>query len=66
VNVFWKNLDASFYDSRDVYGNKDLMPAARAQQGVDKAIKTLSTLPAQYKHFFTLKIIAKLQQSLDD
>ena len=55
----------SLYDSKDVYGNKDLVPAARAQQGVDKAMKALDTLPAEYKRFFTLKLIARLEKSLE-
>lgn len=33
VNVFWKDLPDSFYDTRDAYGNKDLVPYQRAQQG---------------------------------
>ena len=64
VNVFWRNLDTALYDSKDVYGNKDLMPAVRAQQGIDKALKTLDTLPAVYKQFYTEKLIAHMQNSI--
>lgn len=64
VNMFWKNLDLSLYDGKDVYGNKDLLPAARAQQGVDKGLKALDALPAVYKEFYTLKLISRLQKSL--
>ncbi|XP_067929165.1 tRNA wybutosine-synthesizing protein 5-like [Watersipora subatra] len=64
VNMFWKNLEPALYDNKDVYGNKDLVPAARAQQGVDKALKALDNLPAAYKEFFTLKLISRLQASL--
>lgn len=64
VNVFWKNLDHSLYDAKDTYGNKDLAPAARAQQGIDKAVKTLSTLPAVYKQFYLLRIINSLEKEL--
>lgn len=34
VNIFWKHLPDQFYDKKDPYGNKDLVPAAR----VDKFI----------------------------
>lgn len=62
VNVFWKNLDSSLYDNKDVYGNKDLLPAFRAQQGLDKAVKTLSYLPEEFKQFYLLKMIDALQK----
>lgn len=29
VNVFWKHLDNEMYDKHDVYGNKDIIPAAK-------------------------------------
>lgn len=66
VNAFWKNLDLCVYDSKDVYGNKDLIPASRAQQGLDKALKTLDTLPTEYKRFYTHKLICRLEQNLKE
>ena len=66
VNVFWKNLDHSLYDSKDTYGNKDLVAAARAQQGVDKAMRALQALPADYRQFYMLRTISSLQQKYDD
>ena len=32
VNVFWRHLEENFYDHKDTYGNKDLVPATRAMQ----------------------------------
>ena len=32
VNVFWGHLEEKFYDHKDTYGNKDLVPATRAMQ----------------------------------
>lgn len=64
VNVFWKNLDAKFYDNKDVYGNKDLVPAVRAQQGVTRALKAMDSLPPDYKQFYTRQLISMLQKSL--
>lgn len=29
INVFWKNLPHDLYDKKDVYGNKDLIPATK-------------------------------------
>ena len=64
VNVFWKNLQHSFYDSKDVYGNKDLLPAQRAFQGVDKALKTLQELPDEYANFFARRLISHIENKL--
>lgn len=64
VNVFWRNLDLSLYNSKDVYGNKDLMPTVRAQQGINKALKTLDSLPAVYRDFYIEKLISHMQSSL--
>lgn len=64
VNMFWKHLPEEFYDSKDVYGNKDLIPAQKALQGVEKALKNLSVLPDDYKDFFSRRLIAKIQSSM--
>lgn len=64
VNVFWKHLDDSNYDLKDVYGNKDPFPAQRAQQGLDKALKTLETLPDEYRDFYAKRLISRIEQSL--
>lgn len=65
VNVFWKHLPGEFYDSKDVYGNKDLIPAQKAMQGLEKALKNLSSLPDEYRDFFSRRLIAKIQCSMD-
>jgi len=64
VNVFWKHLSYEIYDQMDVYGNKDLVPAQRAMQGVEKALKSLSTLPEEYRDFFARRLIAKIESTL--
>lgn len=63
VNVFYKNLDERLYDQKDIYGNKDLVPAARAMQMVDKAIKMLDELPSDYKDFYSRLLIARVESS---
>ncbi|XP_054707243.1 tRNA wybutosine-synthesizing protein 5-like, partial [Uloborus diversus] len=62
VNVFWKELDPMLYDKKDPYGNKDHLPAQQAFMSVDKALATLSKLPASYKEFYCLKLISHIQK----
>ena len=69
VNVFWKHLDDSFYDVKDTYGNKDLIPAARASQIMDRALKALEEMPEVYRDFYARRIVAKVKRrcySVDD
>ncbi|EDV21066.1 uncharacterized protein TRIADDRAFT_30960 [Trichoplax adhaerens] len=61
INVFWRHLDYSYYDSRDTYGNKDLLPAARANQILDRAIKALGELPDDYKDFYARRLVSKIE-----
>ncbi|XP_046662570.1 tRNA wybutosine-synthesizing protein 5-like [Homalodisca vitripennis] len=64
VNVFWKNLDHELYDKNDFYGNKDLLPAAKALQNVENAIKLLNTLPPQYKDFYLKRCLKNIEKHL--
>ena len=61
VNVFWKNLDAPLYDTRDTYGNKDPLPAQRAQQSVDRALKALEELPEDYRDFYARQLVSRIE-----
>ena len=61
VNVFWRHLDNGMYDSKDTYGNKDLVPASRAMQIMDRAVKTLEDLPEEYRDFYARRIVCKLK-----
>ena len=61
VNVFWRHLDASMYDHKDPYGNKDLVPGTRALQVADRALKILDELPEEYKDFYVRRLILRLQ-----
>lgn len=63
VNVFWKHLDESFYEKKDVYGNKDLIPFKRAHEFTEKAIKELKHLPADYREFYTKRLIKQLTET---
>ncbi|KAH9400689.1 tRNAPhe (7-(3-amino-3-carboxypropyl)wyosine37-C2)-hydroxylase [Tyrophagus putrescentiae] len=67
VNFFWKDRQlAAFYNRTDVYGNKDLIPAADAYSNVDKALKHLSKLPPKYRQFYLHMIIARLNKELTE
>ncbi|XP_066991715.2 tRNA wybutosine-synthesizing protein 5 [Anabrus simplex] len=61
VNVFWRHLAYDFYDKKDPYGNKDLIPGSRALQMVENASKLLDTLPEEYRDFYVKRMIATLQ-----
>lgn len=62
INAFWKNLNPTFYDPKDIYGNKDLLPATRALQSLDKAVKNLKELPEEYMDFYARRMIQILQE----
>ena len=62
VNLFWKHLDSQFYDEKDIYGNKDPPQAQRALQTVDKAMKLLQELPTELKEFYSLRLIARIEE----
>ena len=61
VNVFWRHLDQCYYDNKDTYGNKDLVPATRAMQIVDRAIKALQELPEEYRDFYARRVVNKVK-----
>ncbi|ESN93691.1 hypothetical protein HELRODRAFT_194025 [Helobdella robusta] len=61
VNIFWRHLPAEFYDSSDVYGNKDLLIANSAESIVDRVIKKINTLPPIYKEFYTRRFVNKIK-----
>ena len=62
VNVFWRELEAEYYDPRDPYGNKDHLPAARALQSVETVSKHLAQLPPGYRDFYCRRIVQRLQE----
>lgn len=62
VNVFWKHLDDNLYDNKDTYGNKDLTPASRAMQIMDRAMKALEELPDSYKDFYARRLITRIER----
>ena len=61
INIFWKNLEDHLYDKKDPYGNKDLLPAAKALRMVDNVWHQLDNLPEQYRDFYGRQLIARIQ-----
>lgn len=62
INMFWKNLDEAVYDQKDPYGNKDLLPAAKAKRMLDNVIKQLEGLPIDIKDFYGQQLIAAIEK----
>lgn len=63
VNVFWKNLDEHLYNKKDPYGNKDLQPACRSMDILNRALKVLNDMPEEYKDFYARKMILKIKNN---
>ena len=61
VNVFWRHMEAKLYDSKDPYGNKDPLPAQRANQIVDRALKALEELPKEYQDFYARRLCDRIR-----
>ena len=66
VNVFWRHLGAEFYDAKDTYGNKDPPQVQRALQVVEKAAKLLGELPQEYRRFYGHRLLAHLQERIEN
>ena len=62
INVFWKNLEEQLYDKKDPYGNKDLLPAAKAMRMLDNVWHQLDGLPEQYRDFYARQLISRLEE----
>ncbi|RUS75567.1 hypothetical protein EGW08_016661 [Elysia chlorotica] len=61
VNVFWRHMEARLYDSKDPYGNKDPVPAQRASQIVDRALKALEEMPSEYQDFYARRLCDRIR-----
>ena len=61
VKAFGKKLPKELYDHKDTYGNKDLLPAQRAMQIVDNAVKALEKLPPDYRDFYSRRLVLRIQ-----
>jgi tRNA wybutosine-synthesizing protein 5 len=59
INQFFKSLtlDHNLYQKKDLYGNKDLIPAEKSIEMVMKACQNLSSLPPDYYDFYLKKLL---------
>ena len=61
INIFWKNLNDKLYDHKDPYGNRDLLPAAKAIRMLDNVWHQLDNLPDEYRDFYGRQLIARIE-----
>ena len=66
VNVFWRELEKKFYNKNDIYGNNDLMPAAKCVDIAKRIKKEMNTMPKTYSDFYMRRIIKFLQESINE
>ncbi len=64
INLFWKNLDPGLYDKNDPYGNRDLLPGAKAMRMLDNVIRQVNMLPPDYRDFYGRQLMSKLESKL--
>jgi len=63
INVFWRHLHKDLYDTKDPYGNKDPLPAQRAIQAAERALKLLNELPDTYKDFYARRLVSTIESN---
>lgn len=61
VNVFWRHLQPGAYQRKDLYGNRDLVPAAAASKAVEEAVQQLQQLPSYYSQFYADRLVRHMQ-----
>lgn len=63
VNIFWHHLEKTFYDKKDLYGNKDLVPAVEAFKSLQQCINFISDFEREaglgcqsYANFYKMRL----------
>ena len=57
INIFWKNLPQEIYDKKDIYGNKDLLPAQLVRKKLLLSLNIILVKDAQcHNSFLTLDV----------
>lgn len=64
VNMFWRNLPASAYVAKDLYGNRDLVGSEAASKAVLEALRALDGMPVEYRQFYGARLVRQLQEAL--
>ena len=63
INVFWRHLKTDFYEAKDLYGNKDLIPFSRTIGQLGKSLNELEKqIPPVYVDFY----VRRLRSYLDN
>lgn len=65
LNFFFRHLPIEMYQTNDLYGNRDPVPAQKAHKNVQNAMDQLAELPEGYRRFFLSKLILELKKSLN-
>lgn len=75
INIFWKHLDESMYQRKDLYGNKvrmscqacvahprlkDVLPVAEADKSMDNVLQLLKQLPKDHLKFYAARMAQQL------
>jgi len=66
VNVFWKPLENEFYDRKDMFGNRELIPWQRSQEGISRILGVISRLPKNAREFYGRKLMLMIKNKLFD
>ena len=66
VNVFFKHLADELYAKKDLYGNKDPIPAESALAMLQTSLDELQKLPQEYRQFYLRKMRLILNQSIKE
>ncbi|CAD7698797.1 unnamed protein product [Ostreobium quekettii] len=65
ANVFWRQLPKNMYDKKDLYGNRDPIPATEALKAIDAAAAKLLELPNYYRQFYCKRLQRQLGSLVD-
>ncbi len=67
VNVFWRHLNIDFYEPKDLYGNKDLVPFSRTIGQLAKSLNELDKqLPSVYVDFYARRLRSYLDNYITE
>jgi len=64
VNVFWRRLSVDEYESKDIYGNKDVVSGTEACDLALRAGDAIKDLPEPYKSFYARRAIRALAHQI--
>ena len=64
--MFWRHLNAEFYEPNDLYGNKDLVPFSRSIGQLAKSLAEMEKqLPTVYVDFYARRLRCFLNEHIE-